>query len=137
LAFPILGWAAILPWILLKLNPPPGDVKIPGAERAVLAPAKVREYLLSREHPVGSAKARFFAKLGFHQDNWTALRDELHRFASLDAEPGAATGFGQKYRVRGTIAGPEGRSAAAITVWIILAGEDFPRFVTACPGATQ
>jgi hypothetical protein len=97
----------------------------------------VREHLLSREHPVGSAKARFFAKLGFNEDNWTALRDELHRFASQDAELGAATRFGQKYLVHGTIAGPEGRSAAAITVWIILPGEDFPRFVTAYPGAKQ
>lgn len=112
-------------------------MKIPGAERAVLDPAKVRDYLLSREHPVGSAKARFFAQLGFTQENWTALRDELHRFAGQDAELGAATRFGQKYLVHGTIAGPTGRSAAAATVWIILAGDDFPRLVTAYPGAKR
>lgn len=110
---------------------------MPGAERAVLAPAKVREYLLSREHPLGSAKARFFATLGFHEGNWTALRDELHRLAAEDAALGPATRFGQKYLVRGTIAGSEGRSAAVVTVWIVLAGEDFPRFVTAYPGARQ
>jgi hypothetical protein len=39
-------------------------MRIPGAERAVLDDAKVRDYLLSAEHRVGSAKARFFAQLG-------------------------------------------------------------------------
>jgi hypothetical protein len=65
-------------------------VKIPGAERAVIDPAKVQNYLLSQEHPVGRAKARFFAQLGFSQENWTILRDELYRSASLEAQLGPA-----------------------------------------------
>jgi hypothetical protein len=110
-------------------------VKIPGAARAVLDPTKIRRYLLSREHVVGSAKARFFAQLGFDTQNWTVLRDELYGFASQEAQPAAATRFGQKYVVHGTITGPTGRSARVLVVWIILNGEDFPRFVTAYPGA--
>ena len=31
--------------------------------------------------------------------------------------------------------GPSGRIAQIVVVWIILSGEDFPRFVTAYPGA--
>jgi hypothetical protein len=73
-------------------------VKIPGAARAVLDPAKIRRYLLSREHVVGSAKARFFAQLGFDTQNWTVLRDELYGFASQEAQPAASTRFGQKIR---------------------------------------
>jgi len=42
-------------------------MKIPGAERAVLDDAKISDYLLSRDHRVGSAKARFFEQLGFNQ----------------------------------------------------------------------
>ena len=57
-------------------------MKIPGAERAIVAAAKVRDYLLSSEHRVGSAKARFFAQLGFERRNWTILQDELYRFAT-------------------------------------------------------
>jgi hypothetical protein len=110
-------------------------VKIPGAERAVLNPTKVQHYLLSREHAVGSAKARFFSQLGFDESNWMVLRDELYRFASQEASIGAATRFGQKYVVHGTITGPSGRGAGVLAVWIILNGEDFPRFVTAYPGA--
>jgi hypothetical protein len=112
-------------------------VKIPGAERAVLDPAKIQNYLLSQEHPVGRAKARFFGQLGFRQENWTVLQDELFRSARLEAQLGAATRFGQKYLVHGPINGPSGRTAAIVAVWIVLNGEDFRRFVTAYPGAAS
>ena len=78
-------------------------IKIPGAERAILDAAKVRDYLLSREHRVGGAKAHFFAQLGFDDRNWTVLQDELYRFAKQEAQSGGATRFGQKYVVPGTI----------------------------------
>lgn len=110
-------------------------MKIPGAERAIVDAAKVCDYLLSPEHRVGSAKARFFAQLGFEHRNWTILQDELYRFATQDAQLGGATRFGQKYVVPGTIQGPTGRVAPLMVVWIVLNGEDFPRFVTAYPGA--
>lgn len=41
----------------------------------------------------------------------------------------------QKYVVADTIQGPSGRSAQIVVVWIVLEGEEFPRFVTAFPGA--
>ena len=91
--------------------------------------------LLSPEHRVGSAKARFFAQLGFDHRNWTVLQDELYRFAKQEAQLGGATRFGQKYVVPGTIQGPSARAARLVVVWIVLSGEDFPRFVTAYPGA--
>jgi len=108
---------------------------IPGAERAFIDAAKVRDYLLSSEHRVGSAKARFFMQFGFEHQNWMLLHDELHRFAQQEAQLGGTTRFGQKYLVLGTIQGPSGRAAQIVGVWIILNGEDFPRFVTAYPGA--
>ncbi len=63
-------------------------MRMPGAERAVIDSAKIRDYLLSPSHPVGRFKAVFFASLGY-------------------------------------------------TAWIVLAGEDFPRFVTAFPGDSR
>lgn len=44
------------------------------------------------------------------------------------------TEFGTKYEVRGEFVGPSGRIAAVVAVWVILRGEEFPRFVTAYPG---
>jgi hypothetical protein len=52
-------------------------------DRAVVDPAKIRDYLLSSEHRVGSAKARFFAQLGFERLNWIVLQDALARFAPV------------------------------------------------------
>jgi hypothetical protein len=67
--------------------------------------------------------------------NWAVLLRELNQFATAEAQLEAATKFGQKYVVAGSIQGPSGRSAQVVTVWIVLNGEDFPRLVTAYPGA--
>jgi hypothetical protein len=45
-------------------------VKLPAAERALIEPAKVRDYLLSRQHPVGRFKAVLFESLGYSADAW-------------------------------------------------------------------
>lgn len=112
-------------------------MKIPGAERAYVGEAKVRDYLLSPAHRVGGAKARFFQQLGFERESWAALESELLSLAKQEAQLGGATRFGQKYVVLGTMQGPSGRVAQVLVVWIVLNGEDFPRFVTAYPGATS
>ena len=112
-------------------------MRIPGAERAVVDKAKIRDYLLSPEHPVGGAKARFFKSVGFSRNDWEAVQQALADFAVCEAQPGKRTGFGHKYIVEGTIEGPAGRVASIVVVWIVLAGEDFPRFVTAYPGVNR
>ncbi len=67
-------------------------VKLPGAAAAVVDAAKVRDYLLSPDHPVGHAKARFFTSLGFTQGNWPLRRKALLRLAhETDAELGPET----------------------------------------------
>jgi hypothetical protein len=106
---------------------------LPDAERAIIPPEKVRDYLLSLEHRVGRSKARFFGSLGFTQDAGPQLADALLAVArDGTAELGEASVFGQKYTVRGIIQGPAG--AAVVTAWIVLRGEDVPRLVTAYPG---
>jgi hypothetical protein len=45
---------------------------LPFLDRARIAPAKIRDYLLNAEHPVGRAKARFFTGLGFTRDGWAS-----------------------------------------------------------------
>ncbi len=108
---------------------------LPNADRAIVEDAKVRDYLLSPEHPVGRGKARVFAALGFTRDRWPLLRDALLALAHGDeAEIGEATVFGQKYVVRGMIRGPGGRTGAVVTAWIVRRGEDAPRLVSAYPG---
>jgi hypothetical protein len=112
-------------------------MRLPAADLAIVDPAKIRDYLLSSEHPVGRFKAAFFGALGYTRDDWQRLQqDILAIVSSEEAVPGQLSDFGQKYEVRGTIHGPTGRRAELVTVWIVLVGESSPHFVTAYPGET-
>ena len=111
-------------------------VILPNADRAIVAPEKVRDYLLASDHPLGRGKAKFFAQLGFAESNWHALQAALLDLArSGDAEIGPRNRFGQKYLVRGALSGPQGRPMRVLSIWIILNGEDTPRLLTAYPGS--
>ncbi len=107
-------------------------MKLPNVEKAQIPEAKLREYLLSTTHTIGRYKARFLAGLGFTSENWTELRERLQSLARQDAELGEATEHGEKYLVSGTLEGPIG-SAEVVSVWIVMAGDDFPRLVTVYP----
>jgi hypothetical protein len=112
-------------------------VKLPNASRAIIDPAKLRDYLLSPGHPVGRFKAPFFAALGYVQEQWQQLEADLRaQHLSQEAQPAATSLYGEKYEIRAILTGAGGRSTEVVSVWIILAGEDAPRFVTAYPGGT-
>lgn len=110
-------------------------MQLPNFDRVVIDGEKLRDYLLSRAHPVGQFKAAFFATLGYSEDNADELAAGLRLIAqdgTVEAEE--ASEFGRKYRVRGVLAGPNGRLAAIVTVWIVRESEVVPRLVTAFPG---
>lgn len=109
-------------------------MKLPGGDIAIIDPTKMRDYLLSPEHPVGRFKAAFFARIGYARDDWERLCSDLRAVAaSGEATPGSANQFGQKYEVRATLGAVAGRSAEVVTVWIVRTGEAAPRFITAYP----
>ena len=75
-----------------------------GAEHAVVDPAKVRDYLLSHEHPIGRFKAVFVQSLGYAQIDWPRLQSDLLDLCRRhDAVEGQASQFGRKYGVRGNL----------------------------------
>jgi hypothetical protein len=109
-------------------------MKLPNADLAIIDSAKMQGYLLSSLHPVGRFKAAFFASLGYGADRWERLRDDIAAIAhNGDTLAGSPSPFGQKYEVDGILVGPNGRSAQVRTVWIVLANEQAPRFITAFP----
>lgn len=111
---------------------------LPNVERAVIEPAKLRDYLLSTTHPVGRFKAAFFGALGYRADAWQRLeadlRSQILSQPALELEP---TVYGRKFAVHGRIKGPSGVAEDVTSIWIVLAAEDFPRFVTAYPGDSR
>lgn len=111
-------------------------MKLPGVDQAVVSADKICEYLLSDAHPVGRFKAVFFAGLGYSAAEWEVLAADLRVHAVENPALASETNeYGQKYEIRGTMAGPAGKVAVVVAVWIVLHGEDYPRFVTAFPGA--
>ena len=112
-------------------------MRLPNAKRRIIPHRKVTEYLLQPLHPTGGPKARFFLGLGFNPERSEVLRNALGRIAEdgLVVET-VGTPFGTKYVVTGRLETPLGQEEPVTTVWIILAGEDLPRFVTAYPAST-
>jgi hypothetical protein len=113
-------------------------VLLPNADRAEIDPAKLRDYLLSLEHPLGRFKARFFGALGYSADQWEELESALRtQHLTQDAEAAASTQHGQRFTIRAILKGPSGQAAVVVSVWFVRTGEAVPRFVTAYPGGSQ
>jgi hypothetical protein len=109
-------------------------VRIPNSDHAVIDPAKLYGYLLSRSHPVGRFKAAFFHALGYSSENWRQLDADLRsQHLSRDVTIESQTPHGQKYSIRAPLVGPSGSSADMVSVWVVRTGEEAPRFVTAYP----
>jgi len=108
-------------------------MKVPNANKAVIPPEKIRDYLLSSGHPVGRYKAVFFRAHGYRQSDFQALAADIRALLAVDARLAEKTEFGEKYTITGHIVGPNGRRFGVTTVWIILSDEDAPRLVTAYP----
>lgn len=83
---------------------------------AVIAPAKLSEYLLAFRRK--SDKSQFLTQAGFTQENPHALTVAIRRMvAENDAVVDRRDQYGVFYRVQGKLQGPEG-SLEVITVWI-------------------
>lgn len=106
----------------------------PDAASAVIDPRKVRDYLLSSSHPIGRFKAVVFTALGYSQQNWPRLRDDLLQHGiSGEARSVRLGTYGSKYLVSGTLTGPSKRSGTFVSVWLVEPQSSAPRFVTAYP----
>ncbi len=109
-------------------------MRLPNAEEAIISAEKLRGYLLSAAHPGGGSKAKFFANLGYTEVGWATLEADLRaQHLSLEAEEVPSTEHGRKFTITGLLAGPAGKSAIVISIWMIDRGEDVPRFLTAYP----
>jgi hypothetical protein len=108
--------------------------KLPKAEKAVIEEIKLTNYILSPVHPIGRFKAAFFRKLGYTIANREAFEQQLRKIAnSGNVSTAEEIQYGKKYVIEGNIESPSGENVKVVTVWVILKGEDVPRFVTVYP----
>ena len=109
-------------------------MKLTNSASAYIQPNKLTGYLLSKTHPIGKTKAKFFRGLGFDETNVELLERELLTIARAQAVYDIMeTIHGKKYIIIGPIETPTGKTVTVLTVWIVDNGEDIPRFVTARP----
>ncbi len=112
-------------------------MKIPNLEKAIIEPEKLHSYILSATHPVGQFKATFFLGLGYSAEDWQLLAQDLRQqLLPLDVVRTEESRYGRKFIVEGPLKGPTGTIRQVVAVWVILSGEEVPRFVTAYPGGT-
>jgi hypothetical protein len=110
---------------------------IPDAERAIVSPEKIQDYLLNREHPDGGSKAIWFGGLGYELCDWQVLAKDLLGIAkTCDEFDTEASPYGVKYMAAGIISRPNHRAGRVLTVWIVEDGHP-PRLVTAYPEASS
>lgn len=108
-------------------------MKMPSCESANVPIEKITDYLLSSSHPRGSLKARWFNALGYKTEKPNELAKSLLSLASADVLASEKTDYGTKYVIVGDITGPDGRTAAVHSIWILPNGSSEPRLVTAYP----
>lgn len=110
-------------------------MKLRNADRAIIEPRKLHDYLLSLAHPLGRFKAQFFAKLGYSSDTWRRLANDLReQHLTQDARTLSPNEYGVKYEIVAPLKGPLGPAVSVVSVWFIPKGGSVPRFVTAYKG---
>jgi hypothetical protein len=109
-------------------------MKLPLAHLAVIAEAKVVDYLLSPMHRRGKSKEKFFTTHGFSRERWTELAEALREHAlGHEIANHQETAFGTRYVIDGRLRSPSGQDLQVRAVWFIDKGKDAPRFITAHP----
>ena len=110
-------------------------MKLPNHEKAVVRRGKIVDYLLSRVHKDGHAKAEFFESFGFYAAQWEILSEALKRHvAENEVKKSETSPFGMRYIIDGELETPDGRRPAVRAVWFIEHGSDTPYLATAYPG---
>jgi hypothetical protein len=108
-------------------------MNLPFAEQAIVADAKLVDYLLDPSHPRGRGKARFFLDLGFQEERPEGLRAALLTLAQTSDMVAVEHPYGTKYVGDGEVRAPNGSLVRLRTVWLLDGNRPPPRFVTAYP----
>jgi hypothetical protein len=109
-------------------------VKLPNAERAIVAPEKIVAYLLNPANQQNRGKAAFFFAFGFTAASWRVLGDAFRAQAvRYDVDGMREDVYGVRYTITGPLDTPDGRNPNVLSVWQIDAGTTAPRFISAYP----
>ncbi len=95
----------------------------------VIAPRKLSQYLLRLR--LEDDKSQFLALAGYTLQNADRLMSDIReQILPMDAELFDETEYGQKYRIRGALTGPNGRVLRVSTIWMKENATNLTKFVT-------
>ena len=105
-------------------------MKLPNNTR--IAPEKLTQYLLIPKKR--NDKSKWLAQIGYTLENWQQLENDLRvQILSLEAKAVENTPYGQAYEIRGNVIGPNGKTAAVVTIWMTEIATEVTKFVTMYP----
>jgi hypothetical protein len=109
-------------------------MKVPNADRAIIAADKLTGYLLNVLHKRGGPKARLLLSVGYRAGYPQLLASDLRaQHLSLEVARSHENAYGVVYEVEGPIKTPSGRTVRFCSVWQVDTGTDAPRFITMYP----
>jgi len=83
-------------------------MKLP-QEATIIAPEKLRDYVLNVLSPDGASKARYLRSMGYEQRNWKMLEQDLRtQHLSQEVRPGQQSMYGHKYEICAPLIGSNG-----------------------------
>ena len=105
-------------------------MKLPA--NTLIAPEKLTQYLLIVRKR--NDKSKWLAQAGYTFENWRVLEKDLRlQILSLEALPTESTAYGQMYEIRGDLTGPNDKTLAVVTVWMMETATGVAKFITMYP----
>lgn len=105
-------------------------MKLPA--KTIIATRKLTQYLLRLRSE--DDKSQFLALAGYTLENADRLMSDIReQILPLEAELFDETEYGPKYRVRGTLTGPNGRVLRVLTIWMKENATNQTKFITLFP----
>ena len=105
-------------------------MKLP--DDSIISSEKITEYLLKWKPD--NDKSKFLAQAGYSSDNWQRLSDDIRaQILPIEAKLLSKTAYGDLYRIRGKLRGPNGVSLRVITVWMAEYATRQTKFITLFP----
>lgn len=109
-------------------------MKLPNGENAVIAPEKLRGYLLNPEHRRGGSKAKLLESMGYRADRWQQLEADLReQHLTTDVEEVEENDYGMSYAIVAKLTGPDAHTNLFRSIWQIDRGTNCPRLITIYP----
>src|SRR5688500_11137226 len=106
------------------------DMRLPSD--AAIARAKLTKYLL--EWRAENDKSQFLLQAGYTAEKAERLEQDIReQLLTLEVEFEEETEYGNKYRIYGSIKGPNGRVLEVVSIWMIERATGVAKFITLYP----